>query len=439
MSYIKKYFSVFLAILILLSAFAFSSAAVTGYDQKLADMAENIKACIAFDVTNDKLIFTKNANMKISIASTTKIITSLVALKYVDPEEIFTVGDELMLVQPDSSLCLIRKGHQLKLKTLIAGMLLPSGNDAAYTVAVNVARLHSENAEMTDTEAAAYFCNLMNEYAASLGCKNTKFSNPDGWDDPEHYSTANDMLVFSKEALKNDTLTSIMSTYSRTFWFASGENIVWKSSNALLNPASPYYYAFANGMKTGTTDAAGNCLIASAKKAGVQMLILAFDCDADNIKSDKAMTEEIVTEDAQEITTEEVTTEETATEKITSEENASQESTSDGTDDKNISTQEITSDTEKTESDTQKLTDNDIRFGKVKEMFEFIYNAPTKGDVDISGDISAADARFILRASVGLEEVTAIILERGDIDTNGKLSASDARFILRASVGLEKL
>lgn len=362
MKYIKRYFSALLAVAIVLSAFTFNVSAVTGYDQKLADMAKDIKACVAFDVTGDKLIFTKNANMKISIASTTKIVTSLVALKYVDPEEVITVGREIELVQPDSSLCLIKEGHRLKLKTLIAGMFLPSGNDAAYTVAVNVAKAQSGNAEMTDSEAVAHFCTLMNEYAASLGCNNTHFTNPDGWDDPEHYSTADNMLVFAKEALKNSALIPIMSTFSRTFFFASGENIVWTSSNALLNPASDYYYAFANGMKTGTTDEAGRCLIATATKAGRQLLILAYDCK-----------------------------------------------------------------------------DDESRFGKVKEMFEFIYNAPSKGDVDVSGDITASDARIVLRASVGLEETTEIILERGDIDGNGKLAAADARFVLRAGVGLEKL
>ena len=346
---------------------------VTGYEQKLSDMAKNIDACIIYDITEDKLVFSKNSTKKISIASTTKLITSLVALQNAGPEDIFTVGTELNLVHSNSSLCYIQKGHQLKLKTLIAGMMLPSGNDAAYTVAVNIAKKHSGNTEMTDAEATEYFCGLMNEYAASLGCTGTHFVNPDGWDDPEHYSTADDMLIITKEALKNSTLTSVVSTYSRRFYFASGENIVWTSSNSLVNPSSKYYYAFANGIKTGTTDDAGKCLIASAMKAGKQLVILAYNC-----------TDVITKVDGKEIT-------------------------------------------------------DETRFSKVKEMFEFVFNAPVKGDVDISGDITAADARLVLRASVGLEEKTAILLERGDADNNGKITASDARTILRASVGLERI
>ncbi len=350
-----------------------SAKNITGYEQKLNDIAENISSCIVYDITNDKLVFSKNSTKKISIASTTKLITSLVALQNAGPEDIFTVGTELELVHSNSSLCYIQKGHQLKLKTLIAGMMLPSGNDAAYTVAVNIAKKHSGNTEMTDAEATEYFCGLMNEYASSLGCTGTHFVNPDGWDDPEHYSTADDMLIITKEALKNSTLTSVVSTYSRRFYFASGENIIWTSSNSLVNPSSKYYYAFANGIKTGTTDDAGKCLIASAMKAGKQLVILAYNC-----------TDVITKVDEKEIT-------------------------------------------------------DETRFSKVREMFEFVFNAPVKGDVDISGDITAADARLVLRASVGLEEKTAILLERGDADNNGKITASDARTILRASVGLERI
>ncbi len=486
MNSIKKCVAVILFLLMLLPVFTVNAEETTGYDKKLSDMAQGMKACIAYDVTNDKTIFQKNSDMKISIASTTKIITSLVALKYAEAEEIFTVGSELMIVQPNSSLCLIQKGHQLKLKTLIAGMLLPSGNDAAYTVAVNIARKHSGNTEMTDTEAKDYFCGLMNDYAKSLGCTSTHFSNPDGWDDPSHYSTAGDMLIFAKEALKNEALIPIMSTFSRTFFFASGENIQWKSSNALLDPASPYYYPFANGMKTGTTEDAGNCLIASAKKSGVQMIILAFDCDADYIYSGKEIRESVFTDEKEltasadikaetttseeaaaeeastaeattaEVTTEEASTAETTTAEVTTEEASTAErATAENNAAKAVSqvSEEEPSSEDASEEDKQenpetpsdddikdsKLTDNDIRFGKVKEMFEFIFNAPVKGDVDISGNITAADARFTLRASIGLEECTDTVLMRGDIDGNGRLSASDARFILRASVGLETI
>ncbi len=471
MNSIKKCVAVILSLLMLLPVFTVNAEETTGYDKKLSDMAQGMKACIAYDVTNDKTIFQKNPDMKISIASTTKIITSLVALKYADAEEIFTVGSELMIVQPNSSLCLIQKGHQLKLKTLIAGMLLPSGNDAAYTVAVNIARKHSGNTEMTDTEAKDYFCGLMNDYAKALGCTSTHFSNPDGWDNPSHYSTAGDMLIFAKEALKNEALIPIMSTFSRTFFFASGENIQWKSSNALLDPASPYYYPFANGMKTGTTEDAGNCLIASAKKSGVQMIILAFDCDADYIYSGKEIRESVFTDEkeltsstdikaetttAEEAAAEETSTAETTTAEVTTEEASTAErATAENNAAKAVSqvSEEEQSSEEASEEDKQenpetpsdddikdsKLTDNDIRFGKVKEMFEFIFNAPVKGDVDISGNITAADARFTLRASIGLEECTDTVLMRGDIDGNGRLSASDARFILRASVGLETI
>ena len=165
MKYFRKSLSVFLVAIILVSFFSYSAfAETTGYEQKLIDIASDMNACVAYDITGDKLIFSKNSSAKISIASTTKIVTSLVALQNADPEEIFTVGTELNLVKPNSSLCFISKGQQLKLKTLIAGMLLPSGNDAAYTVAVNIARKHSGNSSMSDSDAVSYFC----KYAAHV-------------------------------------------------------------------------------------------------------------------------------------------------------------------------------------------------------------------------------------------------------------------------------
>ena len=357
-----------LSIVIFITAFV-PSFALTGYDEKIQNLTADMKAVMIIDISADNVIYEKDINTKIAMASTAKLVTSLVALKYIDPEHVFTVGTELSLVKKGSSLCLISEGQQLKLKTLIAGMLLPSGNDAAYTVAVNVARTVAKNPAMTDTEAVNYFSALMNTYCRDIGCKNSNFISPEGWDDPNNYSTVYDMSLVARKALESSTIMTISSTYNRRFYFASGENIVWTNTNALLTPAGKYYYPFVTGLKTGTTDNAGKCLIASATKGGRQILILAYGC-AGNEDKEK---------------------------------------------------------------------DEDVRFGNTKMLFNFIYNAPVMGDVDISGDISAADARLVLRASVGLEEKTEAILNRGDVDNDGEISSADARIILRASVGLENL
>ncbi len=368
MKKILKTSAVMFICLLLTAAQLTSAFALTGFQQKIDSYTKNINAAVVYDVSGKELLYEKNSTERISVASTTKLLTSLTALRYVSPDTVITVGDEIKLRQPNSSLSLIQKGHKLKLRTLIAALLLPSGNDAAYTVAVNVARIQSGNPAMPDRDAVNHFCALMNSYAKELGCKNTNFVNPEGWDNPNHYSTAEDMLLIALEAVKNVFITSTAEIDSQRFWFASGENIVWTNSNSLLHEGNAYYYEYASGLKTGTTNAAGKCLVATAEKDGRQLLILVYGA--------------------------------------------------------------------KTEDD---------RFGKVRDIFEFVFanpavnDEPLLGDVDDNGSVSSDDARTVLRAAVGLEEVTPLLLERGDIDGNGILSSDDARSVLRAAVGLEQL
>ncbi len=358
----KKTCFIFLLCLLLGIGEILTVSSHSGYSRRLSELTQDINAVVIYDVTENKPIFTKNETQKISVASTTKLMTSLVALRYMSPDEVITVGDEIYLRQPNSSICQIQPGHELKLRTLIAALLLPSGNDAAYTVAVNVARHHSGKPDMEKAAAVTYFCSLMNDYAKELGCKNTSFVNPEGWDNPNHYSTAEDMTLIALEAMKNVFITSTANISTQIFTFHSGHWIRWNNTNELINPKSAYYCKYVTGLKTGTTNAAGKCLVASAEKDGKQLLVLVYGA--------------------------------------------------------------------KTETD---------RFQRVKDVVEFIFDAPFLGDVDIDGTVSAADARIVLRASVGLEEITTDILERGDIDDSGNLSAADARLVLRASVGLETL
>ncbi len=364
---IIRSFTAFLLCLLILSTEVFYSGALTSEEQSntqqaLDNLTKNINAVTVYDITENKLIYAKNHTAAISVASTTKLATCLTALKYVHPDEVFTVGSELSLVKRGSSLCGLNasSGHKLKLRTLIAGMLLPSGNDAAYTVAVNVARLQSGNSSMSDSDAVAYFCRLMTDYCRELGCKNTNFVNPEGWDNSMHYSTAEDMTVIAKEAVNNAIITSVCGIFSQKFYFASGHNITWENTNSLLDESSKYYFPYAKGLKTGTTNAAGKCLVTYAEINGHKVIVTVYGA--------------------------------------------------------------------KTEED---------RFGATKGILNLLYLAPILGDVDLSGTITAADARLVLRASVGLEALTSELLNRGDTDKDGKLSSADARTVLRVSVGLE--
>ncbi len=235
----------------------------------------------AFVCIDDKeLIYYNNIDEKIAPASLTKLLTASVALHYLSPDTIITVGSEQKLVKSGSSLCLIKSGHRLKLYDLLTGMLMASGNDAAYTVAVATARAVNPNVQMTDVQAVECFAELMNEYASSIGMKNSHFINPEGWDNVNQYTTVSDLIILADYAFSVPEIREITSTYQKYVVFASGENITWKNTNALLNPTSSYYCINASGMKTGTTNNAGNCLISVFEKNKKTYISVVMGCNS---------------------------------------------------------------------------------------------------------------------------------------------------------------
>lgn len=239
------------------------------------------RAAAMYSVNDKKYLYSDNINIKIAPASLTKLLTASVALKYADNEKVFAVGSEQWLVQPYSSLCYLQIGNMLTLEDLITGMLMASGNDAAYTIAVCVARELNPETYMTDDEAVRYFCNLMNDFAHELGMTNSSFVNPDGWDDDDQYTTISDLIKISEYALSVPEIRQITSTYKKNITIYSGENFIWTNSNLLLDPNSGYYTVDAVGMKTGTTLSAGNSLIAVFDKGEEIYISAVAGCETD--------------------------------------------------------------------------------------------------------------------------------------------------------------
>lgn len=220
-------------------------------------------AAIVYCVDDGETLYSENADTVIAPASLTKLLTACVALKYVNSAEVFTVGTEQKLVPENSSVSFILNGHRLKLYDLITAMLLVSGNDAAYTVAVSTARIVSENTSMTDEEAVSYFCGLMNSLALEIGMSGSNFTTPDGSDDNLQYTTAADLLKLAEYALGISEIKEIICLSEKYVVFESGEVITWKNTNKLLDKNNIFYRENAIGMKTGTTGKAGNCLISA--------------------------------------------------------------------------------------------------------------------------------------------------------------------------------
>ena len=234
-----------------------------------------------YNISTATVLYEKNADEKIAPASLTKLLTAITALTYMETDTVITVGSELYLVPARSSICQIAQGHKLTLYDLLTGMLMASGNDAAYTIAVNVARHVADSGKLTDKEALNYFIDLMNTTAKKIGCTSSKFKNPDGSDTEGQYTTVNDLSVISYRAYTYEAIREIVATASKKVVFASGQHITWSNTNKLLHKDSEFYMPGVIGMKTGSTTLAGNCLIAVSKADGQIYLSIVAGCKSD--------------------------------------------------------------------------------------------------------------------------------------------------------------
>lgn len=245
----------------------------------------NAENAVVYNIDTGNVIMTKNAESKIAPASLAKIVTACVALKYAKADDVFTVGSELDLVKPGSSICQIAKGFQLSLKDLICGMLVSSGNDAAYVIAANVAREENGKPGMSDKEAIEHFCELMNSFAKEIGMTNSNFTSPDGWDNDEQYTTATDLAVVTKHAMNIPEIKEVVGYDSKHVTFASGQHITWSNTNLMLHKDSDFFNENVTGFKTGSTTKAGKCLISTyestEESTAGNFIIVVTGCDSD--------------------------------------------------------------------------------------------------------------------------------------------------------------
>ncbi len=239
---------------------------------------ENVAAAAIYEADSLYCIYGENENVQRKIASITKLITASVAIRYMPVETMITVGTELELVKPDSSVCGLRSGYRLTLKQLLYGLLMSSGTDAAYTIAVSVARYQSGNAEMGDSEAVEYFCGLMNELAKEIGATDSSFANPEGWDHENNYSTVKDLAIIAQYAKSQELIAKIASTVSYTTPIASGGAMTFNNSNFLLHEGGRFYHPDVTGLKTGSTSGAGKCLVATVNIDGHEYIAVVLGC-----------------------------------------------------------------------------------------------------------------------------------------------------------------
>lgn len=215
--------------------------------QSLA-VSTSASSAILMDVDSGRVLYEQNADAKMLIASTTKILTALVAIEEGDLSDTVKVSREAAWTEGSSMY--LKEGEELTLETLLYGLLLCSGNDAAVAIAEHIAG------------SEAGFAKLMNEKAEELGMTGSSFANPNGLDHEKHYSTARDMAVLACAAVNNETLVRIASTKSVTIGGRTMSN-----HNKLLNLVEGCI-----GLKTGYTQAAGRTLVSCAERNGQRLV-----------------------------------------------------------------------------------------------------------------------------------------------------------------------
>lgn len=227
-------------------------------------LAQNMEArhLFVYDTNTDKVLYAKTVgNGKLFPASTTKLFSAYVALQYLDPDTLVTAGDELDLLHEGSSLAGVSKGYRLRVKTLVEGMMLPSGNDAALVLAAAAGRVIAQDDSLSGPDAVAVFVDEMNRKAEEYGFEQSNFANPDGWHTGSHYTCMNDLARIAKLALSNSTMRRYMRVPKDTSPIGSG--LIWENTNILLYRDGAYYRGDAVGMKTGFTRPAGYCLMSA--------------------------------------------------------------------------------------------------------------------------------------------------------------------------------
>ena len=227
------------------------------YSKPAYALETSAEGCVVISGDTRQIIYNDNAFEKMGMASTTKIMTAIVALENGNTSDIFTVSDNAQ--NQEGSSIYLRTGDKITLEDLLYGLMLNSGNDAAVAIAEGIGN------------SVDNFVLMMNEKAKEIGCKKTQFKNPNGLSDPEHYSTAYDLALIMAYAMENEEFAKIVSTKEyqikneRALTYLRNHNkLLWQTKECI-------------GGKTGFTKANGRCLVSCAEQDGVRIVAVTLN------------------------------------------------------------------------------------------------------------------------------------------------------------------
>jgi len=220
----------------------------------------NAKAALSYDLTENKMLYAKNLNEKLPIASLTKVMTAIVALENQKESDVITVSKSAASIGEDSMG--LSEGEKIELKYLLYGLFLQSGNDAAEAIAQS-SKFGRED-----------FIHLMNKKAEDLGLSKTHFTNPTGLEgDGNQYSTVHDLLIVTRYALEKPSIKEVAQTYAYSIPYTSTHKAfdLYNETNLLTS------YPGVKGVKTGYTEEAGLCLITYLEYNGHSIIAIVLN------------------------------------------------------------------------------------------------------------------------------------------------------------------
>ena len=210
---------------------------------------------------SEETVFAVNSREPIYPASTIKMLIALTVLDIADPDETVHLGTEVYIPPLDAARAGLEYGMTLTVRSLLKGLLLPSGADAAYALGVYCGRKLAGNDRLAAMEAVQTFLDAANRKGAALGAEHTTVKNVVGLDEKGQLTTAQDILTIAKAFLSQPLLAEICGLPRDLITSVEGKNVSLKNTNKMLLSESPYYNSAVYGVKTGTTSRAGNCLV----------------------------------------------------------------------------------------------------------------------------------------------------------------------------------
>ena len=277
-----KYIFIFLLIVTLFqSVFVTTSFGANTADSNQSktdatDITIYSPSCVLIESSTGEILYQKNANEVRYPASTTKMMTAILALENCQLSDVATVSHNAIFSIPaDYVVANLREGEQLTIEQLLNVLLIPSANDAAIVLAEHI------------SGSVSKFADLMNEKAKEIGCQHTHFVNPNGIHNKNHTSTAYDLALIARYAMNNPTFREIVKktkyTLPATNKYSKADRSFNTTNDLLIKNTSKsksnYYYPDAIGVKTGYTGEAGNCLVSAANKNGMEVISVVLGAD----------------------------------------------------------------------------------------------------------------------------------------------------------------